>query len=259
MNENLLSLSIVSEGEHKGSLRLELTTAGADYLLKNDEATLMDLFGQQGKVNNFICHPNLHEIYTEEEVRYEKEPMVVSRFKYSGEGYAILDALEKDSFKGEVHFTPDEDNAAREEECAQKKAADMWGVYCQEPLNIACINLQERHALLAKGLEKIHEAALMLRGDKHKKNQYYVEKLHDLFTEIEKEVNYTDEKMKLVSVISGRDYNQSTPISKAYREYRGINEEQNKQKLNLQNNGQETENANTTDPEGHDDIRKGES
>ncbi len=231
---NYISLSIEKEpGLFKEHLKIELTLDGEKYLSENTDATLMDLFGENGRVGRYILTPDMEKIYTEEEVRYESEPLVHLEF-YNNCMEDVIEQLKSSFCTGPAYFEHDEEgNKERTAIITAKKAADAWAVYSPEKLDIAAITIGQRHNTLAKGIERVREVLNVFEYNEHKQDDVYGNKLNEVLAEIEKELDYNTEKMRLVSVISKNNFNIQESVSRVYRKFRDVDEDKNKEKYNL--------------------------
>lgn len=237
--KKLISLSIETEGENKGSLKIELTLEGASYLSENPEATLIDLFGENGKVDNYICDSGCQTIYTNQPVRYLEHPIIVDVFKYDDKQFTILDILEKDSYKGVVYFVPDKENEARQENIKCKLGVDMWAVYSPQKLDVCAIEIEKRYETLSRALESTRNAVLVFQGSSANADDKYIGMAQDLAKELEREMSYCSEKMIMLGIITNNDFTKTETVSQVYRTFRNVDESKNKEKLNVRTDEKE--------------------
>lgn len=264
--KKLIAISMFTPpNEAQPIMKIELTTDGAEYLANNPEAKLMDLFGDHGCVDNYWLEVDEKKVYTENMIRYETEPHRLNEYVRSDFEIDPIEKLKDHNFKGALFFEPDyKGNRERMNSFTAKMAADMWAVYSDEPLSTAALNTNQRYGTLKVGLQHVREGIMAFEYENYQQDNKYGEALNTVALDIEKEMDYCHEKIKLIALICGNDFNIDTKVAKLYRTFRNV--EDNKiNKLNVKTIEGDGSQENTTeevtgaaDPEGERDLLHGE-
>ena len=272
---------ILIEPHGKNGLNVSLTVDGADALesakdhqeVINVSDLLDNDWGQdptRHMIAEFGLQPNgkYPQIYTMAHIPYEKEPFLINVFT-PGESVNLLTEWSKDP-KREFMFIADKQNAERMKEATAKIAAGMWAAYCQQKVNEAALETNERYGILKEALDGIMTAIRALKYDNYNQDDIYYGKVKDLSVEMEKEMDFCLQKMKLIGLLCDLNFESTEVISKLYRKIRGVNETESVKPINSRTDGKENkedettekavseENPGTPNPEGNDGSSVGE-
>lgn len=257
---NLITITPCKDDKQKSCMKVELTVDGAEKMNAAIEAGteigISDLYDNEpdkdgrkltfspGQLSSTVLIPQENRLYT---INVHKNEDTNS--------YYVFNLWTKDP-KAAILFYPDKDNDTRMNEVTAKLAANQWAVYSDEKLRNVSIETNDRHQILCRVNEKTHEAIQTFKYQKYKQDDKYEDLLKSASRQIEKEIDYCREKMNIIKLICGNDYNRTETVAKLYKAYRGVvvtEEEKLKVKL-VSNDKKET----TAEAEGAPDP-KGET
>lgn len=197
-----------------GRLIVELTIDGAKEL--DEKGFIEDMDTEHYKFS-----PDHLSIHTAAVIDWEtpKEQIVDS---YVVDTSISITEEWKENPKHIFHFYPDKENKDRFKEVSAKIAATAWATHSQEPIDVASINVGQRHNLVAIAYSKVDEAKHAFKYDQYKQDDKYYSMLKDLSAEMDKELDFLQAKMKLMKVVSGNFFGSTKKVSEAYREFRGV-------------------------------------
>jgi hypothetical protein len=251
---NLISITPHRDTKGKECLKVELTIDGATKIAESypDPISISDLWDNEpdksglkrlfspGQIDSTVFVPQENRLYTINIYKTEDKEAYYPVEKWMADPKAI------------ILYYPHKDNESKLAEVTAKLGANQWAVYSDEPLAKVAIETGDRHGLLCRASEKVNEAIQIFNYGKYNQDKIYRDLLRNSAKEIEKEIDYMKEKMKIMQLVSNNDFNLSETVAKLYKKYRGVTE-QSIPKIKLVENGtkeQVAENASAPDSEG---------
>jgi hypothetical protein len=227
----LISITNHVDEFKKNCLLVELTIDGATKLANMAEQPeafidMSELYDNEPDNNDLLKmrFSSLgDQIYTRAIVPWDETPVQVANMWKTNEEKLDIVARWLTDPKEKFYFYPQEkDNAERQKDITAKMSATTWAIYSQQSVNAAALETTARHNVVAIAFGKVDEVKRVFNYDNYKQDDKYYEKLAELSTEMEKELDFCAQKMRLLHALTGNDYNSAEVVSRLYRDLRKV-------------------------------------
>jgi hypothetical protein len=255
MKNNCLLVELTIDGAEKMQkcIDLGITTDSIMKMLYNNEPENNDLL-------KLRFSPKGESIYTRAIIPWEEESsqvQVANTWKTNESGIDLVARWMTEPKEKFYYYPETKENAERQKEITAKMSATTWAIYSQQSVNAAALETTARHNVVAIAFGKVDEVKRVFNYDNYKQDDKYYEKLSELSAEMEKELDFCAQKMRLISALTGNDYNSSNVVSKLYRDLRKVSHD--KVNMNVKSDIDDKEEvASSPDPEKNDGGSVGE-
>lgn len=237
--EKLIIIEQYTDSDEKSCLKVSITTKGAEVLRElNDNDRSLDLEqlwdnipDKDGQKRLFSSTGML--IYSTVFIPQDKEAMSINEYSCKEVFKSSITEQWLQDPKKEFLYYPRPYNVEKMKTVVAKLSANHWAIYSDEKLYKASREPNDRFNVLATGNEKILQAMQSFNYDNYKQDDKYYNSLKDVSTEIEKEMDYCQEKMSLVAMICKGMYQSEEKVSTLYKKHRGVEAEEATGKMNV--------------------------
>lgn len=212
MENNEIPFIITKKGDN---IELVITKRGETMLLEDQSTNNM-----LDTLNACLISYHIEDktIFTGEMIPWEKEMFhKVNEWDLQDNDYGLINSFMKG--QREFIFTFDKKSIPRQKEVTAKTAATLWVNYCQDPIDTSVLNVNERHHKLSIAHNDILEIQELFNYKNYKQDEEYFNTTQDVADKIKKEMDFCQQKLRVIQIISENNLSSSEIVNKTYQNF----------------------------------------